>query len=222
MNEFEALLKNRENMYRLLGRLYLKETDTDLFKTLQGLQFPAVTDDGPEGDAATDKMAEGYSRLAKFLANPPEDVETELAADYARVFLGAGTVDDIVANPHESVYTSAEKLVCQDAFENMVKTLKGAGLKKDDNGIFEDHIGLEFAYMQHMCARTLDAARKNDEKRVDTLLGMQSDFIDEHLLNWVPRFCEDIRKIPCTDFYPAVSLITEGFISQEKSMFSEE
>ncbi|MDL2060178.1 hypothetical protein MUN46_009545 [Mesosutterella sp. AGMB02718] len=82
MDETELILANREGLYRFLGRLYRSEVDAPLWEAVRKMAFPEST-----GNAALD---EGYGRMRKYLASPGEDPVTDLAVDYARIFLAAG------------------------------------------------------------------------------------------------------------------------------------
>ncbi len=209
-------LQSREGMYRFLGRLYLKEVDAELLGRLKALKFPENCGD--------ESMEKGYRMFEKALAERTADKADldDLASDYCRIFLGAGCVDEITAYPFESVYTSSARLVCQDAYEAVYKLFKAEGLAKQDKDIFEDQLGLECSFMAHLTKKAILKAREGDEQALSDILDRQEAFLNEHLLNWVPRLCEDIRKCPGSDFYKAVSLITDGFLKQEKEFLSDQ
>ena len=50
---------------------------------------------------------------------------------------------------------------------------------------------------------------------------MQRAFFDEHLANWVPRLCADVRAYAQTAFYRGVADITEGFLQLEDQMIGQ-
>jgi len=210
-----AALENRETMYRLLGRLYLKEVDEDLLRRLKTLKFP-------EG-CANELLEKGYRMLEREIAarEASEEDLDDLAADYSRIFLGAGCVDEVAAYPFESVYTSSAKLVCQDAYEAVYKLFKAEGLTKTDKDVFEDQLGLECSFMAHLTKKAVLKAKEGDEQAASDILDREERFLREHLLNWVPRLCADIRACPGSDFYKAVSLVTEGFLKEEQAFLCE-
>jgi len=210
-----AALENRETMYRLLGRLYLKEVDADLLGRLKSLRFQAECGDG--------ELEKGCRMLEKEIAarKATRDDLDDLSADYCRIFLGAGCVDEVAAYPFESVYTSPGKLVCQDAYEAVYKLFKAEGLEKTEHDVLEDQLGLELSFMAHLARKAVLKAREGDEQALSDVLDRQEKFLREHLLNWVPRLCADIRACPGSDFYKAVSLVTEGFLRQEETFLCE-
>ena len=223
-SEFAALLSNRENLYRLLARLYRIEVDEPLLRQLAEMGFPTECDE-PE-------LAEGYRMLAAWLrdpknslksepgSNPESDPLTDLAVDYARVFLGAGVFEGVVASPYESVYTSKERLIMQEARDQVLSVYSARGLHSADAlELPEDHIALELEFLAHLCRETLLAG--DDWPRVSALLKEQKEFIELHPGKWVPAFCAEIEKCASTDFYRAVGKITLGFLNMEQAILED-
>ena len=223
-SEFTALISNRENLYRLLARLYRIEVDEPLLRQLAEMGFPTECDE-PE-------LAEGYRMLAAWLrdpknnlksepgSNPESDPLTDLAVDYARVFLGAGVFEGVVASPYESVYTSKERLIMQEARDQVFAVYSARGLHSADAlELPEDHIALELEFMAHLCRETQQAG--DDWQLVSVLLKEQKEFIEQHPGKWVPAFRADIEKCASTDFYRAVGKITHGFLNMDREMLED-
>lgn len=214
LSEYYELMINRENMYRFLGRLYKVEVDITLLHQLKNMVFPVETGEK--------EMDEGYQLLKDYLQHLGMDPITDLAVDYARVFLGAGVYEGIVANPYESVYTSPEHLIMQDARDEVLAAYWAKGLdKRDSLNVPEDHISLEFEYMAFMCRETHSALKDTDWRKISGSLMEQAEFLEQHLLNWIPDFCEDIIKCSETDFYIGIAKITNGFLRMEKNLLAE-
>ena len=212
--ELARLLEGRGNLYRFLSRFYLTEVDEAFWTALRGMTFPDTADEP--------RMAEGWQRLAKVVASDlgPDPIET-LAVDYARIFLSAG-VSEGAAYPIESVYTSPEHLVMQDAWEAVCKAYREAGFEKDPKvDAHEDQLGLEFAFLAHLNDRMIDAVKIGDDAAYRRELAASKRFLTEHPMRWVADFARDVRKCPATDFYPAVSLVTEGFIAMDAALLED-
>ena len=211
-SEFTALISNRETLYRFLARLYRIEVDAPLLLQLSEMGFPVECDE-PE-------LAEGYRMLTDWLRDPGSDPLTDLAVDYARIFLGAGVFEGVAASPYESVYTSRERLIMQEARDQALAAYQAKGLHSaDPMEIPEDHISLELEFMAHLCHETLQAG--DDSERVSAFLREQKEFIELHILNWIPAFCDDIAKCASTDFYRAVAKITRGFLNMETEILED-
>lgn len=214
MAEYAVLMCNRENLYRLLGRLYRSEVDEELLARMAELRFPTACGD-PELDA-------GYHILTEYLRDTGPDPLTDLAVDYAAVFLGAGIAEGTVAYPYESVYTSPERLVMQDAWEQVTACYRTKGLDKaGTTNIPEDHIALELEFMAHLCADAARLIAARDMVAFSAVLQEQRDFLTHHLLNWAPAFCADVLLCARTGFYQAVAHMTGGYLRLERALITE-
>ncbi len=211
MSENILLMENREYMYRLLGRIYKEEVDQDLYNQLASLHFASGCQE--------EILSQGYQEFEAFFKKSYLDVMTDLSVDFARVFLGAGVVDGVSAFPYESVYTSPERLVMQDARDAVVAFYRAYGLDKDENlNIPEDQLGLELEFMGHLCYECKEALKKEDYATAEALLKAQERFLKNHLLNWIPAFCADIHACSESDFYKAVAKITQGYLTLEEEI----
>lgn len=206
------LMEQRERLYRFLGGIYQKEIDRALLIQMKAMTFPS--------EAGEPSLTEGYRMLKDYLdqiernTHNPEDTVTDLAADYAKIFLAAGISQGSAAFPYESVYTSPGRIIMQDAWETVRKLYESVGLIKngEPSGLFEDHIALELEFMAFLC----DEARR-DPDCCDWLI-KQREFLRDHLLNWVPAFTADVRQYADTVFYKGIAMITEGFLRFDQAL----
>lgn len=211
--ELEMLISNRGSTYTLLARIYRTEVEQELLERMGGMSLP-VEIDVPE-------MSEGYRMLKDYLAHPTGSMLTGLAVDYARIFLGAGATGN-VAYPYESVYTSPDRLVMQDARDEVLKLYREEGLDRaEEFNEPEDHIALELEFMAHLCQKTTEALKDGNKGLAPGYMKKQQDFLEKHLIPWVPTFCNDIQRLAREDFYKAVARITVGYLSMEKDLIGE-
>lgn len=207
--EHAALISNRENMYRLLGRFYRVEVDQTFLNQMKSMEFPA--------ECVEKELVEGYRMLEHYLRGAGSDPLTDLAVDYAKAFLGAGIAKGDVAYPYESVYTSPERLVMQDARDQVVAIYRSKGLNGAQGlDVPEDHVALELEFMVHLCHEAQDAIAASDWPAVSASLKEQESFLRQHLLNWIPDFCTDVQKCAETEFYQAAAKITNGYLRMEQ------
>mgnify|MGYP000057923235 CR=1 FL=1 len=208
------VLRGRMATYQFLSRLFRVEVDQELYDTLMSMRFPANT-----GNALVD---EGYRMICGYLSQADGTVLTELAVDYVRAFIGSGNDGFSAAYPYESVYTSEEHLLMQDARDSAVAFYLGEELGLPaDNTTPEDHLSFEFQFMAKLIERASAALDAGDEARYAELCAKQRTFFDEHLVNWVPRLCADVRAYAQTAFYRGVADITEGFLQLEDQMIGQ-
>jgi anaerobic sulfite reductase subunit A len=161
--------------------------------------------------------------LKEYLRQPRKDLLTDLAVDYAKVFLGAGiSNNDGAAYPYESVYTSPERLIMQDARDQVVAAYRVKGLDIAQKLDFpEDHIALELEFMAYLCTETQSALVTQDRTSLLDCLKEQMNFLTQHLWNWVPEFCADVEKNSGTMFYTAISKVTHGFLRLELALLED-
>lgn len=200
--EFAHTMSSRASVYRFLSRMFEKEISGSLLTRLSQMTLPG-------GD-----LGEGAAMMAEFLAEKDASAQAELlAADYAKVFLGAGETNGNAAYPYQSVYTSEEGLIMQRAWQEL-KTLyhrDGLALSTDMADIKEDHIAVEFQYMAYLCEK----ARNGED------LKAQQVFVTQYLMNWAPEFLVDVEKYAQTNFYKGLARMTEAFLKNEAMRLNE-
>jgi TorA maturation chaperone TorD len=86
---------------------------------------------------------------------------------------------------------------------------------------FPDHISVEFEFMQQVTRREEQAWGEEDEEGAIYCLKIQKKFIEEHLVRWIPRFCEKIIRVAELPFYREMAALTRSFIEFEKEEVNE-
>ena len=202
----------RKGFYEFLASVYKLELTDQQIETLAGRAFPL--DD--------EFVGAGYAQVKEYLRHRDSGTRQELAVDYARVFLCAGMYEQITAPPYESVYTSEEHLLMQDARDAVLARYRSEGLDLPaDNTTPEDHLSFEFQFMAKLVERAQEASDAGDSARFAELSAKQRAFFDEHLANWVPRLCADVRAHAKTGFYRGIADVTEGFLKLEDQLIGQ-
>jgi TorA maturation chaperone TorD len=167
-------------------------------------------------------MDAGYRMLHGYICTTWERTLTDLAIDYARVFLGNGINAYSAAYPFESVHTSAKRLLMNDARDEVLAIYRANGIDKTAawrEG--EDHIALEFEFETILISRTIEALEADDTEAATTLLKTQLNFLQDHLLSWTPMLIAEMQKFAKTDFYRALGLLTSGFLAVEEEFLQD-
>lgn len=202
-SELMQLMENRKNLYHLFSRFFQKETDQQFYDRLSQIVFPAECreNDGTE-------FERGIQRLEEYFEYDTGETIDDLAADYAKTFLGAGNADGNAAFPYESVYTSPKRIMMQEAWSEVSEIYEEKGIERSEEALdlLEDHISVELDYMAFLCS---DTARFTE---IRAGLEEQREFLNRHLLNWVPALCLDIEKYADTEFYRMAAQLTSGFL----------
>ena len=114
-SEFAAYLQASEETYRFLAQMMFRELNEEAIEALRGQEWPRDT-----GNANLDR---GYAQIRRFFNFASSDIRSQLAIEYARVFLAAGVFsqEKLTAVPYESVFTSEEHLMMGASRDNVVR-----------------------------------------------------------------------------------------------------
>ncbi|MEG0071042.1 MAG: molecular chaperone TorD family protein [Raoultibacter sp.] len=201
---FLKSMETRKSIYTFLSAVYFNEVSLNFLERLRNQ--PVVLEGFLDVFVRSLKDAD------------LEQIRTDLAAEYARVFLG---MSRFPVSPYESVYTSDLHILMQDARDKVLKEYRTEGLAiKEGFNLPEDHISFEMDFMGYLCQKTIDSikdGRKDDERN---LLLRQRVFFFDHIQSWVPEFCVDVGKKVHTMFYQGVVQLTEAFVDSERGFLS--
>ena len=198
---------DRAGFYSFLAGVYLWEPTSEQIESMAAANFPV----------GEDAFGRGYALIADYLRHRDTGTRQEIAVDYAHIFLGAGNYDKLMAPPYESVYTSEEHLLMQDARDGALSFYRSEGLDLPvENTTPEDHIGFEMQFMAKLIDRSCDALSAGDDAEFARLVRVQREFYVQHLANWLPAFIADIERHCKTDYYRGVAQLTRAFLAEEK------
>ena len=118
----------------------------------------------------------------------------EISGEFDRLFLFPG--GSLV--PLESIFTPADALIRPD----VERSYASAHLAVDDTyGMPSDHLAVEFLFMGYLIER-------GDPETV-------RKFLEQHLMNWVPYYCDEILKQAKTIFYREIATMVKDFLRAE-------
>lgn len=212
LQELARDLRERALTYSFLARVFSdEEVGADFLTALRG-EVPAT---GTELDA-----------FAAGLAGADlEAVRTELAADHAALLLG---MSPRPVSPYESVHTSEDHLMMQAARDEVVAAYAAAGFAKaGEYRVPEDHVSLELDFMAAVGMRAAQAVEgvlegAAPDGAADPLadaerdMNAQLDFLEKHLLAWLPGFCDLVEERAATQFYRGAAQMLRTFLGQER------
>lgn len=216
LEELAQLMGTRAHMYNMLSRAFVAEADDDFIRQLRSMHFPQGT-----GSTATDSA---YRQLYAYLRRPAESIIDDLAVDYARTFLGVGTMESRAAFPFESVYTSEKGLLMQEARDEVLAIYRAEGLEGALSNPYnegEDHLALELLFLCALAQRTQEALEAGDEELAETCLLTQRNFLHDHLMNWALEWATDVPRYAQLPFYPAFAQLLEAFLLEDAALLRE-
>jgi TorA maturation chaperone TorD len=144
----------------------------------------------------------------------------QLQGDHFQLFVGSGMP---AAPPWASFYRTEERLMVSSHTLQVRALYDRFGLvseRKEQEP--EDHVGLEFEFMAFLCDRYRECVGKGAHREAAATLTAQKGFLDDHLLPWIPKFCEKVARSAWTEFFRGFGDLTAGFVSWDRGFLSSQ
>ncbi|HXX57013.1 MAG TPA: molecular chaperone TorD family protein [Thermodesulfovibrionales bacterium] len=129
------------------------------------------------------------------------DTAEEIGADFRQLFLD----ETGHLQPYESLYNyplGEEPRLWGKATEEVQRLYRTADLMIDEEtNLLPDHLSLELLFMSYLAERGLS----EDQKA----------FLGDHLLTWVPVFCDEVMKHCRTTFYREAAALLKEYLSSD-------
>lgn len=199
-NQKEVIAETRSGMYGLLARIYQQEPTKELLVLIDQPGF---------------QQALIHAGVKLELNLPKTDWDNmllDLATEYTRLFIGPGKH----ISPHESVHINSEGGLWGAATVAVSQFIKSIGFEfQVENSVIPDHISVEFELMQRLAHYEAQAWETDDEQRAVDCLAVEHQFLKQHLIKWVPQFCEQVITETELLFYREMAKLTRDFIESE-------
>lgn len=203
------LAGGRAAVYGVLASLYLEPPSADLVRGLLDLSASPEMSDLFDGPAAV--------CLRRFAASYGGDLDC-LRQEFHDLFL---VPLGHYVTPYEAVYrdervvgeTRVGGLLMGPSTVAVLSAYRESGLQvASDCGELPDHVGIEISFIALLCTREREAWQSGDAGGARQLLRQEEQFVNHHLLKWVPDLCRRIADNARSDFYRGVALLTEEFL----------
>ena len=201
---------SRSHIYGLLATIFRAEPSAALVHELRGPQISEVLD---EMDV---ELGEGFHHA------PPPLVADALAEEFTRLFIGPGRH----ISAHESVFAEVDggcgSLWGRSTVE-VKRFIEATGLVYDPefSGL-PDHASVELELMQRLAEWEAERWRSRDRITAEYCLDVQRRFLDEHLLAWMPGFCDAVIAEAEIPFYRSMAVLCKNFLQIERAGFPAE
>lgn len=206
------LLEVRKNFYSFLERAFAAEPSREIVEMLLRGEIPLPD----ESELVGEKLSDGVKLIKEYVrqAAGPEEAYRELVDDFTELFLDPF---EPKVYPYESMYVDGHMLgrplVAVKEFLARTAIKRGPTFRDP-----EDHVAFELGVMRHLCEEA--ASHVSDRRKLVELLKLQKEFLETHLLNWVPQLCSDLFLKSKTNFYRGVAKLAEGFLELEKELIN--
>ncbi len=208
----KGILETRRNFYALLYRMYLEPPSREFVDDLMNERFylPGLISD--------EELAEGFKLVREFVEKSKDkaidELHKDLVGEYTRLFIGPHRLP---VQPYESWWVDGKLM--GESLLKVKQVYRKAGIAKvKEYAEPEDHIAFELRFMHYLCEAELSA---DTEERIAECLNMQKEYLNEHLLRWVPDFCDALTENELSEFYKGIARLTKGFILLEEAVIEE-
>ncbi|HOM41586.1 MAG TPA: molecular chaperone TorD family protein [Bacteroidales bacterium] len=139
-----------------------------------------------------------------------------LKEDYLRLFSGIGKP---LAPPVESVYRSDEHIMFDRNTEEIRNIYrKHSWESKFKNKIPDDHLGIELLFLTYLIEKYINSQAILERQ---SLTNEIVEFIQEHMLSWVPQWKDDVVNNASTLAYRGIALLVSASLEDIKKIIGE-
>jgi len=152
--------------------------------------------------------------LSSLSSEELQNVYHEAKIEFTRLFVGPYHLE---APPYESVYRHSNRLMMQDITMNVKEFYRENGYER--NKVYkepDDQIGVELEFMYALSEDALKAFEERNVENLKRILSVQEQFMELHLLKWLPQFCQDILKSSQNEFWRTIAVFTENYSEEDK------
>jgi TorA maturation chaperone TorD len=200
MKEKAVCATGRSSLYGFLATLFREKITMNQLYQLKTRAFIKVLFE-PE--------SQFYDAL---LDIPEEQFIDDLAVEYERLFLGP----DKQISPHESVHHKRDNGDRGKSTVEVRTFIESAGL--ENLAVYSglpDHVSVELEFMQQVTGREAQAWELNDIEGALYCLHTEKKFLDEHIMKWIPLFCDRVIHATKFAFYREIAELTRSFLEIE-------
>ncbi|MEF2507011.1 molecular chaperone TorD [Vibrio mimicus] len=213
IQELKILNEKRAEIYWWLSSLFIKELSEQDITHYHSAEIRTFLSGLADEESLADDVRSLIDALNRL--QDRQDAQLELAADFCDLFLKS---DRDSALPYASVYTDRGLLNGKPA--QQMRELLAAHEVKVDQNLNEpaDHLAIQLDFLAHLVIST-NQLEQNSE--VNAALQVQSDFISQHLLTWLPVFVERCTQFDTFGLYAAVARLALAFVKQDQGFLDE-
>lgn len=210
------LAEARAKLYRLLSSVYIKPPDPDFLKFLAEWVASVSGAEAPF-QLLSCQMRRGLKMLNSYFKRVGESSWQELgeaaSVEFTRLFRGVKRHYSPLP-PYESLYREDSGRVFGELTGAVRREYRRFGLELADGlgGEPPDHIGFQLDFMHFLCRQEAEAwGSANRDEALRFLLAGQ-EFLREHLVTWLPGFCDEVREHDRLGLFGALADLTEGWV----------
>lgn len=214
MRRCQEMAEHRSTLYWFLSSLFLERPSADSLEQLNSQLCARSNAPGDTGDPLLDElsaMLASETDLARFAR--------ELGIEHTRLFHGLKG-GSALAPPYESVHR--ESRLIGETTKAVVDAYATAGYQ----AIYEpagpqDHLGVELRFVSLLCFDESQYWKAHDTVAVAENQSQQSDFLDKHILAWVPAYCNALERESDVRYYQIIAKLTSHALTRDRQLLRD-
>ena len=214
--DFDSLQENnkvRSELYNFLAMIFTKPPDEQVFQTILEMSFKEFLLELIPNKSLQDEFNEKYSKMVKdFNPENPSEYLSILSNEFHQLFVVPGSKYLI---PYESHYFQERTDVAGGIHSKNVSSFyKSVGFVLNQNNTeLPDHIGNELAFAGILLKKASFIDKSEGEE--DKFLKIYKEFLNEHLILWIPPFCEQLQHKSKSHYFNGWAFFLNQFVSRE-------
>lgn len=205
-------LRGRAAFYDLLAAIYFRPLTAEQIENIANLDMSEYAD-------MNELFADGVNDISRYLRRRHSGTRQELAVDFTSAFAGISSWKGRYAVPYESVHTSEEGLMFQDAYHEVFQLYKANHVAKSEGYDFpHDHLSFMCEFLVVLSDRIAAALEAGDDAEALAQVNVSAAFLHDHILSWFDTFQELALLLLETRFYRGVLKISKGFFLEDTEL----
>ncbi len=210
-SDLESAAPARRTIYEFLAGCFLRVPTPEQAEAVRSGRLRALCADGRGSAAASASDAESVA---------------ELEREFMDLFKVPGAK---YLTPFESVYRDRREiagrmvggLLMGPSAVDVQQWYRLAALDLECKEL-PDHIGVELAYLAHLCQKELDFAAAGDGPRLDRARQMQRDFLAAHVDAWLGALRDKLYEKSTSTHYRTIADFAVGFVRADLASLEQE
>ncbi len=164
-------------------------------------------------DGLTEDLLPYVQAIPELAVELPELFDgDQAAADYQHLF-------GFNVFPYASIFLDPAGLLGGDITEAVFRSYRQAGFQFQESSESADHLGHELDLLAFLCGAEADAWQDALPAMIRPMADLQRDFIDGHLLPWLPPLALALRQ-QGQPFYVALARLTLDLVTEHRATLS--
>lgn len=213
----------RSKVYAFLAGVYLHVPTKEL---LDGIRTSGVLDSLRKlvsTEDPADDFKQASALMKEFVSEASRINEDQLLQnlliDRTRLLRGIGASYG-PPPPYESVYLEGVLMGFSTKEVSDIYSKSGLAVSRTA-GESADYIGVELDFLRALCEEESNKWAMIDRQRAIETLRAERSFLKNHLVKWVPKFCDNSLTWSRSSLYKAVAHLTKGWINLEANHIDE-